>query len=108
MKIDVLYFEGCPNHHAAVELAESVVAELGVAAKINQLPVSDAANAERLRFFRSPSVKVNGIDIDPGTQGRTDYAFACRVYDQAGLPPRRMLIEAIQSYATPAEPQPQP
>ena len=106
MKIDVLYFEGCPNHHAAVELAESVVADLGVAAEINQVPVSDAADAERLRFFGSPSVQIDGIDIDPGTQGRTDYAFACRVYGQAGLPPRRMLIEAIQSHATPADPQP--
>lgn len=108
MKIDVLYFEGCPNHHAAVELAESVVAELGVAAEINQVPVSDAADAERLRFFGSPTIQIDGIDIDPGTQGRTDYAYACRVYGQAGLPPRRMMIEAIQSDATPAASQRSP
>ena len=106
MKIDVLYFEGCPNHRPAEELAAAVVGELGVTAEINQVPVSDAAEAERLRFFGSPSIQVNGVDIDPETRDRTDYAFSCRVYGASGLPPRQMLIDAIRDRSDPVVPQP--
>ncbi len=35
MKIDVLYFEGCPNHHPIIELAKAVVADMGVDAETN-------------------------------------------------------------------------
>lgn len=103
MKIDVLYFEGCPNHRSAVELVEALVTELNVTAQINQVPVMDADDAERLRFFGSPTIQVDGVDIDPATLGRTDYAFSCRVYGTSGLPPRQMLVNAIRTQAEPME-----
>lgn len=106
MQIDVLYFEGCPNHRPAVDLAQSVVSELGVKAQIKQVLVNDAEDAERLRFFGSPSVQVNGVDIDPAKRGATDYAFSCRVYGESGLPPKQMLIDAIRSQTKPEETQP--
>lgn len=106
MMIDVLYFEGCPNHSLTVELVEAVVGELGIAAEINQVPVSDVADAKRLRFFGSPSVHVNGVDIDPDTKVRTDYAYSCRVYGMSGVPPKQMLIDAIRGHGPSTKPQP--
>ena len=70
MKIEVLYFEGCPNHPPAVELAKSVVAELGVGALVEQVEVKTEADAKRLRFFGSPTVQVDGVDIEPGARAR--------------------------------------
>ncbi len=105
MKINVLYFEGCPNHRPAVELVEAVAAELNTTAEISEVPVEDAAAAERLRFFGSPSIQIDGVDIDPAKKGRSDYAFSCRVYGPAGLPPRQMLIDAIENHIKHAGPQ---
>lgn len=99
MKINVLYFEGCPNHRPAVELVEAVAAELNTKAEISEVPVEDAAAAERLRFFGSPSIQIDGVDIDPAKKGRSDYAFSCRIYGQTGLPPRQMLVDAMLCHA---------
>ena len=65
MKIEVLYFEGCPNHLPAVELMREVAAELGIGADIQEVEVTDQAEAERLRFLGSPTIQVNGIDVEP-------------------------------------------
>ena len=37
-------------------------------------------DAERLRFLGSPSVRVNGHDVEPGADERTTFMFACRLY----------------------------
>ena len=37
-------------------------------------------DAERLRFLGSPSVRVNGRDVEPGAEERDTFVFACRVY----------------------------
>ena len=93
--IEVLYFEGCPNHEPAVELAREVVRELALADEIREIQVETADEAERLRFLGSPSLRVGGSDIEPGADERSDYALACRMYGASGLPPKQLLIAAL-------------
>lgn len=93
--IEVLYFEGCPNHESAVELAREVVRELALSDEIREIQVESADDAERLRFLGSPSLRVAGSDIEPGADERTDYAFSCRMYGASGLPPKELLIAAL-------------
>jgi len=38
------------------------------------------AAAQRLRFLGSPTIRVGGLDVDPHTQERNDYALSCRVF----------------------------
>ena len=95
MKIEVLYFEGCPNHPPAVELAKGVVAELGVDASVEVVEVKSEADAKRFHFFGSPTIQVDGVDIEPEARARTDFSFSCRMYGGAGLPPREMIVAAI-------------
>ena len=93
MRIQVLYFQGCPNHQPTVELARRVVADLGVDPVVEEVEVKDPDDVKRLRFLGSPTVQVNGVDIEPEARHRTDYAFSCRMYDAVGVP-RRALLEA--------------
>ena len=72
--VAVLYFEGCPNHRQTVELARNVVAELGVDAAVEEFEVKTLEDAVRLRFLGSPSVQVDGADIEPGARASTAYA----------------------------------
>ena len=95
VRVDVLFFDGCPNHEPTVELVRSVVADLGLESRVNGIPVESAEDAETLRFLGSPSVRVNGRDIEPGADERSSYALSCRMYGDSGVPPRDWLVDAL-------------
>ncbi len=96
-KVEVLYLEGCPNHSETVETAYSVVDELGIEAEIVEVEVNTLEDAERLRFLGSPSVHVDGVDIEPEARTSSAYAFACRTYGAGeGVPPRALIVAALQ------------
>ena len=94
MNIQVFYFEGCPNHGPTVALVREVVANLDLNAHVEEIQVTTQADAERLRFLGSPTVQVNGIDIEPSARERTDYAVSCRMYKGSDIPPRGLLMQA--------------
>ena len=84
--VELLYFEGCPNHHAARELVERIATEEGVVPDVRLVEVSSPEEAEALRFLGSPTIRVNGRDVEPGADGRDAFMLACRVYrTEAGL-----------------------
>jgi hypothetical protein len=96
LTISILYFEGCPNHPPAVELAREVVTELQLDVTVNEVKVLGPEDAQTQRFFGSPSIHVNGVDIEPCARTRSDFGYSCRMYAGKGLPPKDMLIAAIR------------
>jgi len=100
MKVEVLYFEGCPNHVPAVEMVHRVLAREEIEAQIVSLDVPDVETATRLRFLGSPSIRVNGVDIEPARQDDSPF-FGCRTYNvqgkTVGVPPGEWLAEALRS-----------
>lgn len=99
MLVEILYFAGCPHHAAARELVARVAAELGTSPDVRMIEVESADMAERLRFIGSPTIRVNGQDIEPDAHDRTHYALACRVYRSdagvSGIPEPRLLRAAL-------------
>lgn len=89
--VEILYFDGCPNHEGALALVEQVATELGIDPDVRLVGVPHPEAVERLRFLGSPTIRVDGQDVEPGSEARTDYAMSCRVYRRgdglAGLPP---------------------
>jgi hypothetical protein len=77
--VEILYFDGCPNHQAARELVERIAAEEGIvpALRLVEVPSVDEAEA---RFLGSPSIRVNGHDFKPGADARDAFVLSCRVY----------------------------
>ncbi len=96
-KVEIL----CPNWRHTLATVERVAAELGIDDEISPVRVPDPDAAQRLRFLGSPTVRVDGRDIEPGAAGRTDYALACCVYRTSGgpggEPEERWLREALQT-----------
>jgi hypothetical protein len=99
MQIDILYFYGCPNHLTTTKLVREVVHSLGLDAIVRDVEVRDAEEAARLRFFGSPTVQVNGQDVDPAVRSRVDYSFSCRMYGRSGSPPRALVEQALRGGA---------
>lgn len=82
-RVEILTFEGCPSAQAAQALVDRVVTALDHEAEVTSIRVDDVDAAQRLRFLGSPTIRVDGRDVEPGADARTDYALACRVYATA-------------------------
>lgn len=106
MKIEVLYFDGCPNHEALLPQLRQLLDDEGIASPIGLQLVESVEDAERQRFLGSPTLRVDGRDVDPGAAERTDYGLKCRLYlteaGIAGLPPDEWVLEALRSAAVSA------
>ena len=96
MRIQVLYFDGCQNHRPTVGLVREAVTALGLDAEVEEVQVRDDGDARRLRFLGSPTIHLDGVDIEPQARTRTDYAFSCRMYGHSGVPPRALLEAAMK------------
>ena len=70
-----------------------------VDAELAHVNIPDSETARLVRFLGSPTIRVDGRDIEPGADERTDYAFACRIYrtarGTAGAPDERWLRDAL-------------
>lgn len=85
-QIEILYFEGCPHWRKAVEHIREVVVQAGLegSVSVETVPVETEEQAHRMRFLGSPTVRVDGHDVEGASQQRTDYGLQCRVYHQQG------------------------
>jgi hypothetical protein len=103
LHIDFLYWEDCPSHEAALELLRSVLATEHVQADLTVRDVETDEEAVALRFPGSPTIRVNGQDIDP-TVDEDVVGLTCRAYrTPAGkispLPPRELIVNAVRGGA---------
>jgi len=97
--VEILYFDGCPNHEGARSLVKGVGDDLGIEPEVRLVNVSDPEAAERERFLGSPTIRVNGRDVEPGADDRTDFVYSCRVYRSdagfTGQPDVKWLRDAL-------------
>jgi hypothetical protein len=95
VKIEVLYFDGCPNHASTVDRLKAVLRQAGLPTDVSEIEVRDEAAAKRLQFFGSPTIRVNGFDIETNSRDVKDTGFACRHYP-GGLPSEEMIRAALK------------
>ena len=79
-RVEILYFEGCPNHEPARMLVERLARQLRIEPEIRLVEVVDPDAAVELLFLGSPTVRVDGLDVEPGAGERRDFALSCRIY----------------------------
>ncbi len=101
MRIELLYFDGCPSYETLLPKVRELLASEGVEDEIELRPVESLEAAEEARFLGSPTVRIDGKDIDSGAAERSDYGLKCRLYrsgeETSGLPPEEWIVEAIRS-----------
>lgn len=106
--IEVLYFDGCPSSEAFLPRLRDLLARVGATDRLELRRVETIEDAERERFLGSPSVRVDGRDIEPGADERTDYGPKCRLYrtesGMRGEPPAEWVLAALDLPASSAAP----
>ena len=93
IRVEVLVFEGCPHAAAALTLAENVVGRLAPGSSVERIEVDTPEKAVSLGFLGSPSVRVNGEDIERRSGGQG--ALCCRTYWGEGVPPEWLMEAAV-------------
>jgi hypothetical protein len=97
MKVEVLCVAGCPNRERALEAVRDAARALCVDVEVVQVEVRDASEARRLQFLGSPTIRVDGRDVEPDAAAREQYAFACRTYGRSGVPEREWIEAALRA-----------
>jgi alkylmercury lyase len=99
VNVEVLYFDGCPSHEALLPRLRQLMAQVGVAVPVQLTHIESTAVAKRERFLGSPTLRINGEDVDPTASQRTDFGLKCRLYPSAeglrGTIPDELVLAAL-------------
>lgn len=68
VQIRVLYSEGCGSTPPTVELVKKIAQDLNIPVNIEMVMVSSEEQARELRFLGSPTVQIEGSDIEPSAR----------------------------------------
>ena len=94
MKIEVLYVPGCPNYEPAVERMKKVLAAESLQVDVEGIPVNTDAEVRALLFPGSPTIRINGDDVEPDQMN--ELGLTCRLYaNRTGVPSEETLRLAL-------------
>ena len=79
MHVEFMWWEDCPSHPKAWQRLQQALADLEVEATVERIEVNTDADADELRFPGSPTIRVNGADIDPQASEMPS-RLTCRLY----------------------------
>lgn len=107
MKIEILYSSECPGHDHAQELVKEIVKEEGIDANVQSIEVHNDEEARQREFLGSPTIIVDGMDVEPEAREDEDYGVRCRKYmvdgEEQAWPSPEMIRRAVReaSHTTP-------
>jgi len=97
MNIELLYVANCPNHAVALERLRAILSAASFQTHVSEVLVRDAAMAQSLKFPGSPTIRVNGQDVEPQIERAASFGLMCRLYsDGSGAPSQDSLRAAIE------------
>jgi len=95
MKIEFLYFDGCPNHETALTNLKEVLSEAGMKDEIEIINIEKPEHVIKHRFLGSPSIRINDKDLEIIEDEFTEYSMRCRRYKNGerieGFPSKELI-----------------
>ena len=81
MKVQLFYFEGCPSYPRALDnLKEALPLEAPGSPDVEMVAIVSDEDARAKRFMGSPTIRIDGVDLEGPDPEAQRYAMACRVY----------------------------
>ncbi len=97
IKLEFQYFEGCPNQKKMSDNLKEAIKGLEDKIDLKEILVEDEVTAKRVGFRGSPTLLIDGIDVE-GLTVPENPSLACRFYP-GGVPSaeliRKKIIEKI-------------
>ena len=99
-RVEFLYWQDCPSHTEALERMRKVMADMGDQSPIELIEVFTEGDAGRLDFPGSPTIRIDGKDVDPSGAEKMGTALTCRIYRLedgrfSPLPSEEMIRQAL-------------
>ena len=98
LTIELLYFNSCPSYKKALANLKEALRTTHLRAQVKLVNVESEAEAERVGFQGSPSIRINGKDLEGRDEG---YSFSCRLYRLKGTtsnaPSKETIIAKLES-----------
>jgi hypothetical protein len=105
MKVELLYFDGCPNYEALLPHLRGIPQREGIETGVELRCVGTGDQAAGIGFLGSPTVRVDGSDVEVAAATRRDFGLKCRLYQTPnglkGAPPDEWILAAISDRARP-------
>lgn len=102
MKIELLFVQGCSRWKSALACCRQVLRGERVREFVQIIEVTDQEDAVRRRFVGSPTIRINGYDIEPEAASRSDFGLGCRTYPDGetlyGVPSKEMIRRALRAW----------
>ncbi len=102
MHFELLYFDGDPSWHQALENLRQALTLHGLDMEVSLIQVKDNRHAIELRFPGSPTLCISGNDLFP--EDATEYGLSCRVYmteeGLIGWPTMPMILDRLRALAS--------
>jgi hypothetical protein len=99
-EVEFLWFQDCPNHEAARAILHEVIDEVAPGTTVSDIDATDPDVAKSHRFPGSPTIRVDGLDVDPAFIDTGDYTPRCRLFRSvlgiARVPERRWIEDALR------------
>lgn len=100
MKIEIFYFDGCPSYLDAANNVREALRLEGTAATLELVPVETEADAQTKRMIGSPTVRIDGRDLEGAQADERGYGLGCRIYrdgqSMAGWPSVALVRRALR------------
>jgi hypothetical protein len=81
MRVELLFWEGCPSHPKALAELRAAMADLGLDPDmVVPREVWTQAQAAEERFVGSPTIRIDGVDIQ--SPGEEPFGLTCRIYQR--------------------------
>ena len=75
LEVKVLYTEGCAATPPTIQLVQAIAIEMDIPISLQQVTVESFTEALTLKFLGSPTVQIDGLDVDPAARANSDYGF---------------------------------
>jgi hypothetical protein len=79
MRVELLWWEGCPSYPETRHDLEHALASAGLDSRVEMVEVESDEQARRERFPGSPTIRIDGVDIFPAEE-QEPFSLTCRVY----------------------------
>jgi len=73
--IDIFAKKACGATEPTIELVKGIIDRMDVPIKLNVMIVNSHSRAIELKVIGSPTIRVNGVDIDPAAVGIQKYGI---------------------------------
>ncbi len=93
MKIELVYFKGCPNFSKTKAELATAMEELSIEAKIVMLDREEENIPEHALLYGSPSILINGSDLFGAKPSKYS---SCRLYGRKGYPNKMEIMNKLE------------